>query len=440
MTKGVFGLDDPHPQIAIFSNKATDMSRIIVPNRMGAILAARQAPAIVHMSAYANTLTSIIPTIYTAMDVVSRELQGFIPSAMRAPGVERAAVGQSVPYPIAPVQVASDVVPSMSVPEPPDNTITTGNMAITKARKVPWGFTGEEQKALNSGGSMGPGYLSAQGMIIAQAFRTLTNEIEADLSAEAAANASRAYGTAGTTPFGSGDLTDMAQIKKILDDNGAPRSGRSMILNTSASARMIALNNLARVNEAGTQLTLRQGELLDIFGFSVKETGFPVSHVTSTAAGATTNAAGYAVGATLITLAVAGTGNITAGEVVTFAGDTNKYVVVTGDADVSNGGTFTISEPGLRVAIPAAATAITKSGTYTASVGFSMDALHVAMRPPARPSEGDLALDVMLVTDPRSGITFEMAVYPGYRKVEAELSLAWGVKATKRAHIALLLG
>lgn len=416
------------------------MNRILVPSNMGAILASRQAPAIVHMSAYANTLTSIIPTIYAAMDVVSRELVGFIPSSMRAPGVERAAVGQSVPYPIAPAQSASDVTPAMQVPEPPDNTITTGTMAITKARKVAWGFTGEEQTALNSGGLMGPGYLSAQGMIIAQAFRTLTNEIEADLSAEAAANASRAYGTAGTAPFGSGDLTDMAQIKKILDDNGAPRFGRSMILNTSASAKMIALNNLTRVNEAGTQMTLRQGELLDIFGFSVKETGQPVSHTTSTAAGATTNAAGYAVGATTITLAAAGTGTITAGEVVTFAGDTNKYVVVTGDADVSNGGTIVLALPGLRVAIPAAATAITKTGTYSANVGFSADALHIAMRPPARPQEGDLALDVMLVTDPRSGITYEISVYPGYRKVEAEIALAWGVKATKREHIALLLG
>ncbi len=414
----------------------------MTPN-MRVMLASRQAPMIGNLSAYANTLTAIIPDIYAALDTVSRELQGFIPSAMRAPGVERAAVGQSVPYPIAPVQVASDIVPAMQVPEPPDNTVATGFMAITKARKVPWGFTGEEQRALNSGGANGPGYLSVQGMIIAQALRTLTNEIEADLSAEAAANASRAYGTAGTTPFAPGGTTplaDVALLRKILDDNGAPLSGRSLIINTAAGANLRSVPNLTRVNEAGTQMTLRQGELLDLHGFSIKETGQAVSHTTSTAAGATTNAAGYAVGARTITLASAGTGTITAGEVVTFAGDTNKYVVVTGDTDVSNGGTIVLAEPGLRVAIPAAATAITKTATYTASVGFSMDALHVAMRPPARPAEGDLAVDVMLVTDVRSGVTFEISVYPGYRKMEAEVALAWGMKATKREHIALLLG
>jgi hypothetical protein len=415
------------------------MRSLISPN-MQAILVARRAPAIVHSAAYANTLTAIIPDLYTAMDVVSRELQGFIPAAMRAPGVERAAVGQTVPYPIAPTQNAYDIVPSMTVPEPPDNTITTGQMAITKARAVPFGFTGEEQRALNSAGAFGPGYLTAQGMLIAQAIRTLSNEIEADLSVEAAANASRAYGTAGTTPFGSGDLTDLAQLKKILDDNGAPRVGRSAILNTSASAKLIALNNLSRVNEAGTQMTLRQGELLDIYGMSVKETGQPVTHVTGTAASSTTNAAGYAVGATTINLAAAGTGTFTAGDVVSFAGDTNKYVVVTGDTDVSNGGTLVIAAPGLRVAIPASATAITKAATYSANVAFSMDALHIAMRPPATPDEGDLALDRMMITDPRSGVTFEISIWPGYRKVRAEVALAWGVKASKREHIALLLG
>jgi len=412
---------------------------ILIGGGLPLILATGVAPAIVHQSAYANTLTALIPDIYAAMDVVSRELVGFIPSAMRAPGVERAAVGQSVAYPIAPTQNAYDISPQMGVPEPPDNTITTGFMTMTKARAVPFGFTGEEQQALDSSAA-GPGYLTAQGMLIAQALRTLCNEVELDLAAEAAANASRAYGTAGTTPFGSGDLTDLAQVKKILDDNGAPRGGRSMILNTSASAKLITVSNLSKVNEAGTAMTLRQGELLDVYGLSVKDTGQAVTHVKGTAAGATTNAAGYAVGATVITLASAGTGTILAADTITFAGDTNKYQVVSGDTDMSNGGTITIAEPGLRVAIPASATAITVGNSYSANVAFSQDALHIAMRPPAVPKEGDLAMDRMTITDPRSGITFEISIWPGYRKVRAEVALVWGVKATKRAHIAMLLG
>lgn len=394
------------------------------------------SPAIIHSAAYANTLTNLIPDIYAAMDVVSRELVGFVPSAMRAPGVERAALNQEVTYPIAPLQQSFNNNPAMQVPEPPDNAFDTGTMKITKSKGVAFGFVGEEERALDSAG---PGFLTTQQMLIAQALRTLVNEVEQDGAIEAAANASRAYGTPGTTPFAT-NLADTAQLRKILDDNGAPLYGRSLIINTSAGANLRTLEKLTRVNEAGTQMTLRQGELLDIHGFSIKESGQAVYKTKGTGAGATTNSAGYAVGATVITLASAGTGTVTPGDVITFAGDTNKYVVVAGDVDVSNGGTVTIALPGLRNAIPAAATAITVGNSYAANVAFSQDALHVAMRPPAMPKEGDLRIDSLLLTDPRSGITFEVSVWPGYRKVRYEISLAWGWKATKREHIALLLG
>lgn len=411
-------------------------------SNMKQILLTRTAPMIGYMPAYANTLTAIIGDIYAAMDVVSRELVGYVPSVMRAPSVERAALGQTVTYPIAPEQTSSDIVPAMTPPTGNDNTFGVGTMSITKAKATKFNFTGEEQRSLNA--SPGPDFLSAQAMIIAQGFRILANEVEADLAATAAASASRAHGTSGTTPFdptGAAPLKDLALLRKILDDNGAPMSGRSLIVNTTAGANLRSITNLTRVNEAGSQMTLRQGELLDLHNFSVKETGQPVSHTKGTAAGATTNAAGYAVGDTVITLAAAGTGTIVANDFVQFAGDANKYQVESGDADVSNGGTITLAKPGLREPIAASATNITVVASYdVAGVGFSMDALHLAARPPARPVSGDLAVDSMLVTDERSGITFEIAIYPGYRMMYGEIGLAWGTHASKTEHIALLLG
>jgi len=87
-----------------------------------------------------------------------------------------------------------------------------------------------------------------------------------------------------------------------------------------------------------------------------------------TASSATTDTAGYAIGATVITLASAGTGSILVGDVVKFAGDLHSYSVTSGDADVSDGGSITIEAPGLYTAIAASATAITLSaGGITAS-------------------------------------------------------------------------
>lgn len=406
-------------------------------SRMNQILLARRAPMIGHLGAYANNLSALIPDVWAALDVVSRELSGFIPSVNRSATAERAAVGQTVPFPIAPAMAAYDVTPAMAIPEPPDVTPEVGTMAITKSRAVPFGFTGEEQRALNAGAA--PGYVSLQAGMIAQALRTLTNEIEGDLAAAAAAGASRAWGD-GTTPFATDDLSPIAQLRRILNENGAPQTGRSLVLDGMAASNLITVKNLSRVNESGTQMTLRQGELLDVYGFSIKESGASVQHTAGTGASATTDNAGYAVGDTVITLASAGTGTILAGDYVSFAGDTNKYVVVSGDADVSGGGTITIAQPGLRVAIPTAATAVTVGEDYTANVAFSADAMAVAMRPPAQPVEGDARLDSMLVTDPRSGVTFELSIWPGYRKVRGEVALAWGTKAVKSAHIALLAG
>jgi hypothetical protein len=173
----------------------------------------------------------------------------------------------------------------------------------------------------------------------------------------------------------------------------------------------------------------------------LRESGKIKQAVTAgTGSSATTDNAGYAIGATTITLASAGTGTILAGDVITFAGDTTKYVVETGDADVSGGGTIVLRGTGLRKAIPASATAITVVAASTRNMVFSRSALVLATRAPARPEEGDLAEDVMLITDPRSGMTFELSMYKGYRKVRYEIAAAWGVKNIKEAHTALLLG
>lgn len=406
--------------------------------KLDAMLKSRTAPAILSGAyASANVLTGLIPTLYAGLDVVSRELVGMIPSVTRnANGIERAAVGQTISYPITPELGMFDVTPAMNTPEPADRTIGVGNIQITKSKGVEFGWTGEEQRGLNTG----IGYNTIQADLFAQGVRTLCNAIELDLAVEGAANASRAYGTAGTTPFAT-NVGDAAQMRKILDDNGAPATGRSLVGDTSMGAALRTLQNLTRVNENGSAMTLRDGELLNLSGLSIKESAQIARPVIGTNNGsASTNNAGYAVGATTFTLASAGTGSILAGDVITFAGDANKYVVVTGDTDVSNGGTITIQAPGLRVAIPASNTVITTVARSVRNLAFSSNALHLVGRPPALPEGGDSAIDRFTLVDPRSGLPFEVSLYAGYRKIRAEVAMAWGVKAVKPAHIAALLG
>jgi hypothetical protein len=287
----------------------------------------------------ANTLTGLIPQIYQGLDIVSRELVGFVPAVARNANAEQVTLNQAIRVPVVPTIASSTITPGVTAPSDGDQTIGYVDVNITKSKYAPIRWNGEEQKGMMAGGQLST-VLANQ---FAQAFRVLTNEIESDL-AGLHLKASRAYGTAGTTPFGS-DVSDSAQMLKLLLDNGAPRTDLQLLIDTSAGAKLRTLGQLTKGNEAGTTDTLRRGVLLNQHGFAIRESAQIKTFTKGTGASATTNTAGYAVGATTITLASAGTGTILAGDVITFAGDTNKYVVLTGDADVSNGGTVVLAAP-----------------------------------------------------------------------------------------------
>lgn len=378
----------------------------------------------------ANTLTSLVPDLYAALDIVSREQVGMIPAVALNTGAERAAVGESVRVPITGAANVADIAPAMAIPEPTDQVVTNVAIQITKARAAEFGFVGEEQLGLNNG----PGYVSVQAGMIAQAMRKLTNEIESDLTA-LYKTASRAFGAGGTTPFAS-NLTDTANIRKILMDNGAPLSDMQLVIDTTAGAKMRTLTQLTKANEANDESMLRQGVLLDVHGIAIRESAQISTNTKGTGSSYTTDTAGYAVGDTEITL-ITGTGTVLAGDVITFAGDENKYVVSVG---VAAEGVITLAEPGLRESIAGSAVALTIGNTFASNMAFDRNAIQLVTRAPALPQEGDLALDRMTITDDRSGLAFEVSIYGGYRKVRYEIALAWGVKTIKSQHLSLLLG
>lgn len=373
----------------------------------------------------ANTLTSLAPDLYEALDIVSRELVGFIPSVTLDSSAERAAVNQTIRVPITTSQVAADLSPGQLPPDTGDQTVLNNPLSITKARTVPFRWTGEEQKGVNTG----PGYKNIRVNQIAQAMRTLTNEMEVDLGSMAYLS-SRAYGTAGTTPFAT-DLSDPAQVRKILSDNGAPLSDLHMVIDTTAAAKMRSLGILTKANEAGTVDLRANGTLLNIHGFGIRESAGVGYHTAGTGASYVTNGA-LAKGATTIPVQT-GTGTILAGDVVTIGNF--KYVVTS----TLSGGSFTIGAPGLMVAVSTGAT-VTVNSAFTANFAFARSAIVLATRAPALPEEGDMASDRMMIQDPVSGIAFEIAMYPQYRRIRYEVSAAWGYANIKPEHSAILLG
>lgn len=383
--------------------------------------------------ATSNTLTGVIPTLYEAMNVVAREMVGFIPAVVIDSNVARAAVNQTVRSPIGVAGDLEDITPGQQPANTGGTTVEYVDVTMTRAKAAPILWSGEEQLAVGHTGV----YNRVLGDQFADGLRKIVNLMESDLAIKAKENASRAYGTAGTTPFATaGDLSDMAEVRRILEDNGTPTSDLQFVANSASMAKLRGKQSvLFKVNEAGSSDMLRNGMTDRIEGFALRNSAGLKLHTKGAGASYVTDGA-VAAGIRDVVLKT-GTGTVLAGDVVTFAADANnKYVVNTG---VTAPGTISLGKPGLLTAV-ADANAMTIGGSYTPNMAFARSALVLATRAPALPQGGDSADDRTTITDPVTGLTFEVSMYRQYRQVKIEIAAVWGCGAPNSAFIATLLG
>jgi hypothetical protein len=379
-----------------------------------------------------NNLSALIPILYMAMQVISRELVGIIPAVSRDLQADGVAKGQIIRVPVTPPSENQDITPG----SPPTNGGTNFgyiDVAITKSRIAkPIQWNGEEQ--LSVGNQLNQMMVNQY----AQAMRSLVNEAERDICAEAviglAGNPAKSggiYGSAGVTPFAS-NLADLAQIVKIMGDNGAPIADRHGILNTSAGANLRTLEKLTNVDQAGDGTLLRQGVINRLMGFDIRESGGYLPLAPGGGSGIETSAV-VTKGASVIPVSALSVA-LNKGAIVTIG--SQKYVVTT---DAAAGDTSIIIAPRLRDNVDDE-TAITVSAQYTPSLFFSRDAILFVARAPAMPQGGDEAKDVITITDPISNLSFQVALYGAYRQTRVEVGMAWGVKTINPEHGVVLLG
>jgi len=372
------------------------------------------------------------------MHTVSREMSGAIRGVTLDASAAQAALNQTVRTPIAPAATLENFTPAMAIPETGGATYSYVDMTLSNSKVAPIPISGEEELSL---GNMAAVVLEQN---IAQAIRALVNQMEVDIMTEGYKNASRAVGAAGTAPFGS-SLGVAAEAKRVLDDNGAPGMNdpnfRSLIINSAAGVNLRSLANLMTANNNGSDQTLRNGILLPVVGFGVRESAGVQSHTKGAGTGYDiNNGAGEVVGQTTLTLD-GGTVNVTgikAGDVVTFATDANnKYIVTTGLTATT--GDIVIGNPGIR-ALVADTTEMTIGDSYAANLAFSRNAIALATRAPARPRMGDAAIMIETVTDPVTGIAFTFSLYKGWGAVRFQVEAVWGVKAVQSEHICVVMG
>ena len=386
------------------------------------------------MPAPQNTLTTLIPTLYSACQSVAREIVGFI-SAVKTDFDDKAAgLDQSIDVPISPVQAADNYTPGPYADTGSGRTAEKATVKITKSRKSTFFLTGEQERTLTAGDSVIATELFRQS--VEQAMRTLVNEVESDVS-NIYKTASRAHGNPDAqgnhvTPFAT-DLKDVLRMRQILIDNGAPDSDLHLVFDTEAGVNLRAQGQVSKVNEAGTNNTLRTGSLLDLHGLSLHESAQVKSHVAGTGADYLINAAeGIAAGSRALTLDT-GTGTIVPGDVLSIADTAGKYVVNSALASGSLG----LNKPGL-VATAADNKAVTLSKNYRANVALFRGAAVLVARPPA--IDPTPIIETMMVSDQKSGLTFMICRCLQDGQITYRVHLAWGYKVVQPEFIAVLQG
>jgi len=380
-----------------------------------------------------NTLTGLIPTIYEAMDIVAKKMVGFIPAVYKNSSVARAAVGETIRYPIVPDITLAAGSASLYPVENGEATISYADMTLSKDYYAPIQINGEEAKGLANSG-VGANIMRDR---FAKAIRALVDAIEADLATQYI-YASRAVKSTGLYLFDSTDkLSSLAQLRRILMDNGAQGEELQLVLGSSAGALLRSAEFLFKVNEAGSADLLRNGAIARLMEFDIHESAQISAHTNGTYANAVCT--DIALGDTAMTTTGAVAASIKAGDLLKIANDVNN-VYVSQLVGTGAGTSLTLNAPGSRVVHTGATDAITPliATSYTPNMAFARNAIHLCTRAPAMPDGGDSAVDSTMITDPLTGLSFEVRKYNEHRRVKYEVCCVWGWKTVKPEFVAIL--
>jgi hypothetical protein len=379
-----------------------------------------------------NTLTTLAPVLFSAAQLVAAEAFGVVDAINSNFDDKAVAKGDKVKVPIAPVAALADFVAGPATPQGADKTSSDVEVEITASKKTNWHLTGEQVRSLQNGGNDQEWVRQ----LVAQGMRALRNQAEADCCAAIKKGASRALGTSGTTPFAS-DIDVIAEIRKNLLDNGAPRSDLQLAVNTSASLNMLKLGIVQQANVAGSDQERRTGRIGKQFGFDIRESAGLTLHTACTGTDYVTDANGgdIAVG-TKSFVVDTGTAAITAGDVfsITSAGD-YKYVVGANLAAAA-AGPIVINNPGIRQKAVQNKTLVF-SGDYTPNLAFERAAVVGIMRPPLMPQNP--TIKQMVISDDK-GMSYLLLEIAQYGMITWELHLAWGFKVVQPEYVITLLG
>lgn len=332
-------------------------------------------------------------------------------------GYEREAgnKGSSIDVPIPSAVSVGDVTAAAAPSQPTNQAPTVVSINMNYWREAEFYLTDKEMLEVMRG---------TIPMQASEAIKALANDIDSKLLALY----KKVYGwsgVAGTTPFET-DVSEYLDARKVLALQLAPMDSRAMVLDPTAESKALLLRAFQDASFRGDQAGIVKGQIGEKLGAKwVMDQNIP-THTAGAASGAT--ASGTA-GTNTLTFQSAGTNDILVGDIITIAGDTQTYTVLTatGLDDVSDGGSATVA-PVLKTSPSSAA--VTVKASHVVNLLFHRDAFALAMRPFAGADPMGLG-KFQSAVDPVSGLALRLEVIRGKKETIFSYDVLYGVECVR---------
>lgn len=329
-------------------------------------------------------------------------------------------VGSTITIPVPSAITAAAVTPGPTQPANVDLTSTSKTISLDQWYEARF-YLSDKDKL-----EVARGFMPTQA---SEAIKAIANNIDSAILANYVSVYGHA-GTGGTDPFAT-DLSEFLTARKNLANQLAPLSPRFCLINPDAEANALGLRAFQDAS-FGAGTVLREGDIGRKLGADwAMDQNIP-DHTAGSASGAT---CALTAGNTTATLDSAGTGNILAGDAVTIAG--NQYAVVTGDTDVSDGGTIVLDHAPAANAV--SGTAITVAASGAVNIVAHRDAFAFVNRPLAESDDEGLGR-FMSNVDPVSGIALRLEVIRGYKQTIYSFDVLYGTALPRPEYASRLLG
>ncbi len=333
--------------------------------------------------------------------------------------------GDTISFSNPAAQAVADVTPAAVPPALTDTAITETTVQLSNWKNTRFSLTDQEAAAI-----MNPnGFVTSQANESARALGEYINS-----SAWSCYKSVYGYaGTAGTNPFAT-NINPIADARKTLNDQLCPKGNRFAVFSNASEAAALKLGTFNTAYSRGSDVTLNSGELGDLYGFHCYADEQVPTHTAGTiTTGAIAKASTVqAVGVTSVTCTTAASTGAVAlkqGDIVTFSGDSQTYVVGADVTQASASTDFTLTISPAKVVALAGSETLAVKASHEVNLAFDPAAFALALRAPSSAMPGmDSEDSGMTMVEPKTGIPLRLDLYRGFHAWQVELSILFGVK------------